>query len=99
MSDRGGFEVVCPTCGDEFVAYRPERLFRQATPESTAPVPPDLRTPPKHHALRIVTCAHCCSQFRPARGTRNPRFCSKSCARRAKLADLHGFQTGQPKLC
>jgi hypothetical protein len=87
--------VTCPVCHAEFVAIRPERPFRHATPASTAPEPPDVRVPPKHHALRIVTCFHCDSQFRPARGTRDPRYCSKSCARRAKLAAVHGFK-GRP---
>jgi hypothetical protein len=89
-----GFEVECPCCRAIFEARRPERPFRRATPQSTAPVPPDVRVPPKHRADRIISCAHCGSQFRPARGTRDPRFCSRSCARRAKLAALHGFRGG-----
>lgn len=89
--DRGGFDVSCPECHTGFVAVRPERPFRHATPSSVVG-PPTVRPEPKRvDERRICRCEHCGNDFHPARGSKNPRFCSKSCARRNVLARKHGF--------
>lgn len=90
-TERAGFAVNCPECGTEHLAVRPVLPFRHATPDSVFG-PPTYRPEPKRvDARRICRCEHCESEYRPARNTRNPRFCSKSCARRYTLARKHGF--------
>ena len=91
MAERAGFEVECPSCGHAFVAARPERPFRHVTRESVARVPPDVRTTPRNPSPQRRSCEHCGADYFPARNTRQPRFCSRSCARRNYLARKHGF--------
>lgn len=66
------------------------RPFRTATLESVFGAP-NVRTPPQRASSITVTCGHCGDEFHPARGTKHPRYCTRSCARRAKLAAKHGF--------
>lgn len=94
--------LCCPRCkvalelqGGELRAI--PRPFRTATLESIF-APPDVRRGPAHPSSTLATCEHCDDPYWPARGSRRPRYCSKSCARRAVIARKHGFTKAMYRL-